>query len=108
MNEITGGSALSAIACPGCCVGEQGGDHTLDVVRICLDVRLEAVLAQALAGDGPDRDDARLRGELHAGLAGGIEEETHGGGGGEGDVVDLAHRLERLWRERLGDGLIER
>ena len=47
------------------------------------------MLAQRLAGDGPDRDDARAPARARRPPAGGLQEEAHGRGGGEGDVVGL-------------------
>ena len=46
---------------------ERGGvlcqcvDHSVDIVALSLDMRLDPVLAQGLAGDRADRDDARGR-----------------------------------------------
>ncbi len=61
---------------------------------------LEAVLAQRLARDRADRHDARARRECRV-AAGGLQEEAHGRGGGERDVVGR----ERCARARARGGV---
>ncbi len=97
---MTGVSALSTICCSRRSIAEKRCDHTLDVVRIGLDARLHAVLAQGRAGHRPDRDDSCPRRESSY-LTRRLQEETHCRRRGEGHIIGLAHGLQCLRQAAL-------
>ena len=85
-------------------VAQQRLEQAVRRVRIGLEVRLGAVLAQRRARRGPDRGQPRPAQRAVPAA----REEAHGGGGGEQDVVGRGGGLAGGVVERLGDGLVER
>ena len=86
---MTGGvRSIGPSLCPRAASASSASIDAVDVVAVGLDVWLEAVLAQRLARDRADRDDPRGRARPAAPPAR-LQEEAHGRGGGEGDVVGL-------------------
>src|SRR5258707_12420944 len=78
---------------------ENRPDYPVHVVARGLQMWLEALLAQRLAGDGTDRDEPAVRPDRLR-SAGGLEEVADRRGGGEGDVIGGERLLEDPRRGR--------